>query len=390
MRVLICHNDYRSRYPSGENHVVTAEVRALRAVGVEVTEFRRSSDDIASRASTLRDAATGWLRSPGAVGDFYQLQRAVRPDVVHVHNVFPLISPWVVRVARDAGVPVIQTVHNYRHTCVAGTHFRKDHHCSDCLHAALPYPAVMHACYRGSRVQSAAMAVGQVVHRGTWDRVDRFLALSTWQASHLRQQFPGWDVRVKPNFTVGPPVTQPPDPSSPEALFVGRLDTSKGVRLLLEAWTAVRVPGAVLHVVGSGPLASEVAEAARRDRSIRAHGRLEPTAVAALRARSRIAVVPSLWPETFGQVAVEALAAARPVLATAAGGLSDIVDDSVGWRVTPAPEAVTAALRLALSDPAECERRGAAGRQRYLDRYTPERIVSDLLQHYRDVARLPT
>ena len=162
MRVLVAHNLYRSSAPSGENQLVRAEIELLRDGGVEVVGLIQDSDDIPDGIRGLLEAAPGPVYSRDGVRRFTRLLEEHRPDVVHLHNVFPLISPYVVRVAARRDVPVVQTVHNYRHGCVNGLHLREGHACTDCLGTRLGLPAVQHGCYRGSRAQTVPMALGQV------------------------------------------------------------------------------------------------------------------------------------------------------------------------------------------------------------------------------------
>src|SRR5689334_11915242 len=187
MKVVVAHNRYASASPSGENVVVDAEIAQLRAAGVEVVPFLRSSDEIATLpaaqkvllpVSPVYNAAS--QRALAAV------LRQERPDLLHLHNPYPLLSPAVIRTAHKAGIPVIQTVHNYRQVCSSGLYFRDGRVCHDCRGKAFGLPAIEHACYRGSRAQSAIMATTLAVHRGTWRSVDRYIALTSAIADHLR------------------------------------------------------------------------------------------------------------------------------------------------------------------------------------------------------------
>ena len=158
VRIVVVHNRYASQAPSGENVVVAQEIELLREAGHEVHTYLRDSDEIAAFGPLERAGlAIRPIRSRADVHAFATLLTDVRPDVVHLHNPYPLISPWVVRVAAELDVPVVQTVHNYRMSCVAGSFYRDGHACEDCLGRALPWPAVAHGCYRGSRVQSVPM-----------------------------------------------------------------------------------------------------------------------------------------------------------------------------------------------------------------------------------------
>jgi len=227
MRVLVAHNRYRSSSPSGENQLVAAEIDLLRAGGVDVVPLLTDSDDLTGPLGALR-GAPGPVYSPSGVRRFRRLLEETRPDVVHLHNVYPLISPYVVRVAARAGIPVVQTVHNYRHGCVNGLHLRDGHPCTDCLGTRLGLPAIRHACYRDSRLQTVPMTIGQVLHRPTWnDEVARYLALTPFMADLLvRTGVPRERITLRPSWAPDP--GEPPAPGT-DVLYVGRLDEPKGV-----------------------------------------------------------------------------------------------------------------------------------------------------------------
>ncbi len=387
MRVLVAHNRYRSGSPSGENLAVDLEVALLREAGVEVAEVRRSSDDVATASpAALLAAGLGPVYDRQGVRDFAEALDAFRPDVVHCHNLYPLLSPQVIRLARRRGLPVVHTVHNYRRRCMNGYYFRAGGPCTACTGPWGPLPGVAHGCYRGSRVQSAAIAASLLAHRATWDGVSLHLAVSRCVAASLLDTgVPAARVAVKPNPVVDP---GPPLPAGDTVVHAGRLEPAKGTALLLDAW---RASGArsrlVLEVYGDGPDRDLVVAAAAADPSIRYRGlRPRPEVVEAMR-RSRLVVVPSAWPEAFGLVAVEALACARPVVACRVGALPEIVTDEVGWLADPRPDALASVLEAAAGAP-DLEARGAAARARYLTRYTPAACTAELLERYR--ALVPT
>lgn len=387
MKVLVAHNRYVSANPSGENVVVDQEIDLLRAAGVEVVPYLRSSDELASATlltkATLPAAPT---YSVSGVRDLRRLVRAERPDVVHLHNPYPLISPWVVRTARSLGVPVVQTVHNYRHVCAKGIYFRDGHDCHDCLGKLVPWPAVAHACYRESRPQSVAMGVALTVHRSTWPRVDRFLALTPMLAEHLRGIGVSADrITVKPNAV--------PDPGVTEGLgsgfcFVGRLSEEKGVGLLLDAWQAEPAGSlGVLRIAGDGPLRPLVESVAAGRTDVEVLGRVESDEVRRLMRASAVTVVPSTCDEVCPMVAIESLAVGRPVLATAKGGLPYLVPPEVGWTVAPSVAALRDGLRRAAI---EAGGKSAAARQRYESTFSPPVVIEQLLSVYHELAAAPS
>jgi glycosyltransferase involved in cell wall biosynthesis len=222
MKVVVAHNRYASAQPSGENVIVDAEIAQLRDAGVTVLPFIRSSDEIAE-FSTGQKALLPLspIRNARSQRDLDALLQRERPDLVHLHNPYPLLSPWVVRTAHRRRVPVIQTVHNYRQVCAPGLYFRDGRICTDCRGRAFALPAIAHSCYRGSKAQSAVMATTLAVHRGTWRSDDHYVALTDRIAEHLRDYgIPAERITVRPN---GIPDPGPSGGTGEGFLFAARL-----------------------------------------------------------------------------------------------------------------------------------------------------------------------
>jgi glycosyltransferase involved in cell wall biosynthesis len=268
--VLVAHNRYQQR--GGEDESTSLEIALLRSRGHKVTEFIEDNARISDLSLSRVAVRTVWSRE--SYRRLRCLIREQRPDVVHVQNFFPLISPAVYYAARAEGVPVVQTLRNYRLLCANGLFFRDGHVCEDCLGKTLPWPGVVHACYRESRAGTVPVAAMISIHRAlrTWTRmVDVYITLTEF----ARQKFPEGGlpakrIVTKPNFVH-------PDPGPGEgqggyAMFVGRLSSEKGVGTLLEAWERLggRIP---LKVVGDGPLASRMIEASRKPLGIEWLGR---------------------------------------------------------------------------------------------------------------------
>jgi glycosyltransferase involved in cell wall biosynthesis len=383
MRVLVVHNRYRSALPSGENRVVDLEVATMAEAGVEVETYFQESDDIASFGPIAKAAMA--VRPTYSFADTTAVRRLIRrfrPDVVHLHNPYPMISPAVVRVAKAEGVPVIQTVHNVRHACVAGSFFRDGAVCEDCRGRTLPIPAIMHGCYQGSRVNTLPMAVAATLHRSTWQHVDRFLPISEFVGSVLRSVgIPDERITVKANGIVDP---GPPAPIGDGYLFFGRLDPEKGLGLLLDAWSAAELPNQRLTIAGDGPLRAEVEAAARANPTIDYVGLLDRDGVQQALRQSAVVVVPSLWYEGLSITALEALAAGRPVLSTWMGSLAELID-GVGWVVEPKPTAFADGLRASVDGDARASF-GAAARDRYCANFERDHVMRTLLAIYGEVA----
>jgi glycosyltransferase involved in cell wall biosynthesis len=383
LSVMVVHNRYRSAQPSGEDNVVDQEVALLREAGHRVTRFERRSDDIASMS--LPDKVLVPPRVPynrGARDDLAAQLRSVRPDVVHVHNTFPLMSPSVLDACTAAGVPVVATLHNYTQICPTGTLYRDGAPCVECVGRS-PLPAVRHGCYRGSVAATVPIALGFAVNRRRWwSSVSRFFCISAAQRDTLvANGMPARLLSVKYNFV--PDVGAHRAGPGKHFLYLGRLAEEKGVRLLMSAWDRAS-PGVPLVVAGAGPLAAEVSAWADGRPDVRFVGLRDKASSRALVAESVAVVVPSVWLETFGLVVVEAAAAGVPAVVAGHGSLTELVADGVtGVAHRPGDaDALAAALeRMVPLSP----RLGPAARERYEAEFTPAVGLRALLAGYRAV-----
>ena len=389
MKILLVHNRYRSGAPSGENRVVDQEGEALAAQGHEVMRFGRSSDEIerwpAAKKASL-PARTIWSRE--TFRDLKAVLREQRPEVVHVHNTFPLLSAAVLYACRDAGVPVVATIHNYKLACANGTFFRDGAVCHDCAHG-LPVRALRHGCYRESHAATAPVVLATSLHRRAWrSLVSSYIFISASQRDLLR----GIDLpsdRVFVRYNLIPPRIWARTSSTPAVVYAGRLDEAKGVRLLMSGWDEYRKksgePGLNLVIVGGGPLGDEVAAWASTRPSVELTGTVSSDRCAELISCGRAVLLPSAWEETFGLVAVEAMAAGVPPIAAGHGSFTELVTPGVdGVLFTPGDPA---ALALAIADvennPERYAEYGDQARKTYEQRFDPQRSIEELLDIYR-------
>ncbi len=337
MKVLLCHNHYQQR--GGEDQCFDAESHLLQAHGHEVLRFTVHNDAITDMNRWSLTRKTIWNRA--TYSDLRALIRQRRPDVFHCTNIFPLISPSAYYAARDEGVPVVQSVHNYRLFCCNALLMRDGRVCEDCLAKRVAWPGILHGCYHHGRAASAAVVAMQSVHRAmhTWTRlVDRYVALSHFSRNKLIDGgLPREKIVVKPNFVHPDP--GPGQGNGQYAIFVGRLAPEKGIDTLLQAWHLLQQP-IPLKIVGAGPLQQQVAKASRRNSSIHWMGQLPVDQVLALIGDAACLVMPSICYEHFPRTIAEAFAKGTPVIASRLGAMTELIDDGrTGLLVKPADAA---------------------------------------------------
>lgn len=382
MRVLVVHNHYQSRAPSGENLAVHRDVDLLKTAGYDVQTYYAHSDDITSPKDKAM-AALGPLYSPSGVAGFKKMLLRFRPDVVHVHNLNPLISPAVIGVADAADIAIVQTLHNYRHGCLNGLHFRDGRVCTDCLGRRVKTPGLRHACYRDSRPASMAVAAGDLAHARTWRKVDRFIALTPFMVDlATRAGIPGERLVLRPSFT------HDPGPAavggrSRTVVYAGRLDPAKGLHILMDAWSKVEVGhGWKLMVAGSGPLAGLVRDTARERDDLEYLGTVQPDELSHLMHKAVVSVVPSIAYEGFPLVVTEAMAHGLAVAACRGTSTVSAVPVAAGWVL--APDVDTWARFLRDLDLTDARSRGAAARQFFLDSLTPGKSLERIKLIYQE------
>jgi glycosyltransferase involved in cell wall biosynthesis len=384
VRIAVFHNRYALR--GGEDGVVDFEVELLRKAGHEVHLLLADSGDLRAPVERLRAGLDAGF-SRRAARRVAALLDAHPVDVGHVHNFFPLLSPAVHETLHARGVAVVQTLHNYRLVCAAGTFLRDGRPCEDCA-ARGPWNAVRHGCYRGSRLQTAAWARATAHGRrsGVWQRcVDRFVAPSAFLARKLAAAgLPAERVRVKGNAVPDPGAPRPPGRGG---VFVGRLSPEKGVRLLLEAWRGLGdVP---LAIVGEGPEEAALRRLAADLPGVRFSGRLSAEGVQEELARAAFGVVPSLWYENFPRVVAEAFAAGRPVVGARETALAELVEPERTGLLFDRGDATSLAraCRRLSGDAALCARLGREARRHYEDHWTPAHTLEQLERIYAEAAR---
>lgn len=376
LRVLLAHNRYLQR--GGEDAVVEAEAELLARHGHPLARLERYNADI--RCMNRLHLARDTLWSPDSASACRLAIADFRPDIIHVHNTFPLISPSIYWEAARAGIPVVQTLHNFRLLCPQAMFLRQGKVCEDCL-GHLPWRAVGRGCYHGSLLQSGVIAGMLTAHRllGTWDRkITRYIALNEFcKRKFIEGGLPAGQIAVKPNFV---DIQHEEAGTRQGGLFVGRLAEEKGIAVLRAALDTDLL--ARIRIAGDGPERWRVADHSR------AHdlGRLGPVEVQREMRQAAYLVMPSLWYENFPRTLVEAFACGLPVIASRLGALAELIDDGrtgLLFEVGNAAD-LAAKIRWAEANPEAMVRMGQQARHEYEAKYTAEINHRQLVAIYRD------
>lgn len=384
MKILVAHNAYH--YRGGEDTLVDAEMAMLRRHGHDVFLYRRDNAEFAQIRPIHAALDTLWSRR--TVREIHRLSKHFRPDIIHAHNTFPLISPSLYDAARYLHIPVVQTLHNFRLICPQAMLIRQGRLCTDCV-GNWPWRAVLHRCYRGSLAQTAVTASMLSLHRlrGSWDQgVSRYIVLNqSCRDLFIAGGLPPDRLRIKPNFVDASGV--PDWTTRAGGVFIGRLSSEKGLSTLIQALQSL--PGMSIDVYGKGPMQSVVEHAP----GLRYCGFLSSAALRERMRQSAYLVMPSTGMESFGLAAIEAFACGVPVIASRQGGLGELVThDKNGLLFTPGdPQALAAAIAHAEAHPDKMKRMGMDAYQTWLDHYTPERNYELLMRIYDEaLASLPS
>jgi glycosyltransferase involved in cell wall biosynthesis len=381
MKILSVHNSYQQ--PGGEDQVFAQEAELLRSHGNQVILFQASNDQIKGQNSLVLLGNTIWNRQMHA--ELCRRMRQEKPELVHVHNTFPVISPAVYYAARDSGIPVVQTLHNYRLLCPAATFFRDGHVCEECLGKQIPWPGVQHACYRGSRMTTAAAAAMLSVHnyKQTWSHVvSAYIALTDFARGRFIQGgFPPEKILVKSNFLQSDPGLGAGKGNY--ALFVGRLTPEKGITTLLEAWRHIgsELP---LQIAGDGQMGPEVEKAVGQSTNVTWLKWLPRNEILQRMKDASVLILPSTWYEGFPMIIAEAFAAGLPVIASNLGSMRSIVDHlRTGLHFDAgSTDNLVEAVRWWIAHPAEASLMRQEARAEYLAKYTAERNYAQLMRIY--------
>jgi glycosyltransferase involved in cell wall biosynthesis len=390
MKIVLVHNTYLEQ--GGEDVVFWQERELLRAAGHEVLEFHRDNHEMEQYSMVQRLTVVGRIVwSSDCYDEFTTLLREQKPDVVHVHNTFPLISPSILWACQRENVPVVHTLHNYRLLCPGANFIRDGKPCEDCLQGNI-WQSVAHGCYRDSRAQTAAVALMLSVHRGkrTWtEAVDHYIVLTEFARSRfVNGGLPSEKITVKPNCVDPDPGERAREGSY--ALYVGRVSTEKGTPTLFQAWR--QLPADLpLRIVGDGPAYAELqSEAANLGlKNITFVGRVPRDRVIQEMKGARVLVFPSQLYENFPLTILEAYACGVPVIASRLGAMAEVVQEGRTGLFFEAgnPDDLARTLKQAWEQPELLRALGRQARLEYEASYTAAANYRQLMAIYQRVIR---
>jgi len=387
LKILIVHEYYQQQ--GGEDTVLAAEKALLQKNGHEIIEFTENNHRIKEINPISLASQTIWSRP--SFQRISELLIKEKPDLVHFHNTFPLISPSAFYACRKNNIPVVQSLDNPRLICPAATFYRNGRLCLDCLGKTPPLPGIIHGCYHNSRLQTTVVAAMLTIHRWlkTWqDQVDAYLvATEFYRNIFIEAGLPSRKIYVKPHFIQNNPLLRVNNNKGEYVLIIGRLDPEKGVRTLLEAWKKLKIP---LIIRGDGRLEKEIRNYIEKENidSINIVQRLSSEELDHLISNARFLIWPAEgYYETFGMVAVESFAHGIPVVASNIGVMAEIViDNETGLLFKPGdPDDLASKVERLWSHPEESTRMGLNARKEYESKYTSERNYELLVDIYSSV-----
>lgn len=391
MKVILCHNFYRSSAPSGEDSVFKNEKLLLESNGVEVIPFELYNDEIDDSGLTNKlNIAKNTIWSISTKNRLSKLIASEKPEIVHFHNTFPQISPSAYSACKKHSVPVIQTIHNYRFICPGALLQRENAPCEDCVGNTL-FPALRHKCYRNSLAATSALVAMISINRmlGSYqNNIDRYIALTHFAASRLiAGGLPEEKIIIKPNYLPDPPPIGQGGTSY--AVYVGRLSEEKGLKTLLDAW---KLNNSIqLKILGDGPLRSELEEITKANNlNIKFMGYQDRDVILSTVSDAMMQIVPSEWYEGFPMVILEAFACGTPVIASNIGSLEEVIQTGItgahftAGNAAELADSITRMSEIANIHPEQYQQIRMNARQEFEKKFTAKSNINQLMKIYEE------
>lgn len=390
MKIILIHNSHRPGSSSGDDIIFENEVYLLERNNHRVVKIISTNDEFYKTAPVKKIITI--LQIPWSFSSYKKVRQIIRlekPDIIHVHNVFPLLSPSIYYAADSEGIPVIQTLHDFRFICPVAFLIRDGKICEECINTS-PLRSIRYGCFKGSRLKTLPLALMIKLHQSlnTFKvRISAYICLTEFQREiFIKSGFDKKRIFVKPNFiedTFNPSKNTVGD----YVIFIGRLGAEKGIKTLIEAWRAL--PDIPLKIIGSGPESLEIKKLVERFKinNVEFTGILKHYECMNMLRNSRFLIMPSICYETFGLVIIEAFSHAKPVIASKLGAMAELVKDGyTGFLFKPGDaEDLRKKVKMLFREPKNCIIMGQNARREYEEKYTPDKNYELLMAIYQKV-----
>lgn len=384
MRILIVHNYYQDA--GGEDVVFQQESTALpkiRGYDIQTLTFRNKKG---------WRGAWQFLWSPWNIFAANKLKkhiRTFRPDVIHIHNTQYACGPILIRTAKNAGIPVVMSLHNFRLLCPSATLFHRGQLFTKSIKASFPWYAIRQKVLDNSLLKTAWTAISYWLHRklGTWQYVSRYLVLADFSKRLIESsslEINPDQILVKPNFVKIQAFDEPVTERSDDFLYVGRLSAEKGI---LELMQALANTSHTLKIAGAGPLQQDVDRLVSQNANFSYLGSLTKEAVYQEMRGCKALIVPSLCYEGGAPLTIiEAMMVGTPIVASKLGAIADVViDNETGYTFDPTQASSIVAALDQLENDSSTHRSAMAKKAKTfaLGHYSEQHIMT-ILQHIYD------
>lgn len=387
MRILIAHNFYQ--IPGGEDAVARSEIDLLSSFGEEVFTYERHNDEL-KRLNPFAQIThfVSLSHNRHSYNQMRETLRKHRPKIAHFHNIYYMMTPSVYQACRDEGVPVVQSLHNYRMMCSNGLLFRDGHVCEDCIKKDV-WEGVKHRCFRNSAVLTALMAsnLDRLWRKGVWiNDVDRYIVAAEFtRRKYMDRGIPVEKIVHKPHF-IHPDLGKR-NKDKGYALYLGRLSQEKGVDILLQAWRSIKdVP---LKIAGTGGMEGKLKKFAKDHglTNVEFLGFLNQTQCQDVLSQASVVIIPSVCYENFPRIVVEAFSCGVPVVASRLGSLAELIEDGETGLLVEAgnAEAIHRAVRRCFDNKIKAAYMGDNARRVFEEKYTAKANYQKLIGIYEDV-----
>lgn len=381
MKILLLHNRYQQK--GGEDHVFHEETELLRKNGHEVETLLFTNDAITGIKEKIKTGIRIFYNRRSA----RLLENKIKtfhPDIIHVHNFFPVASPAVFHVAGRKKIPVVATIHNYRLICPGAILYREGKTCERCVNAFFPWQGVLSSCYRNSMIQSFISGAMVAYHKftGTWkNKVSAYIMLTNFAKNKFIDSSLGLSeeqLKIKPNFVPDKGYDYQKDNFF---LFIGRLSPEKGIMTMLNSFAE---SGETLKIIGDGIMRDQVDAYADKYSNIHYEGFRDNVFIMQNLKKARALIFPSLWYEGFPITILEAFSAATPVIASDLGSMPEIVSDNLNGLIFKRGDKADLSLKVKriVNDSVFASSLSLNARYSFENQYTPEVNYRQLIKIY--------